>query len=823
MKTFRNLSILGLCGMLMLSPMSSAQIGNISASRNRTQVLVVDTFTGLWRSPSGEKIPDGAHERFQGVYTNEGNIQVLKGRDRLISTAPVDATVNMLGYYENAAGTTKKLIVKESNDLVTYTIGYGTRTVISASADSLTDEATDWVQVGDTLYITSTTDGLRKWTGSGNEAAIGSVSAPSATDFSASTTAGGMTTGQPILVAASLATDSGAGVRIDANGVCTAVDELLFLTGLDLGGSNVTADSGTLEAAATSVDYKYKTVKYNSLLGIESEPSVSDTATLTGDDTFSWNATRCTACDSLTENGICDDQCCTAIENVSTTGAETATSATSAADPGVPFDSYRYYRSTAGGEDYFLAFESKTFSGTVTDGRPDVTLRDALDTTIDTIAPPSLRYIEEYKGSLFVAENDEVRFSRTPVNHPLVADTDTYWLDTDFIHTGMNKPVTGLKSTGDSLLIFSANQVKEIVGFGAETFRLKNLLNGVGAVADETIESDSNGDIIFFAGTQGVFKLRTFQQPTTDISGEGVESRKFTLIKISGPMLNDVFRGDDGQIDLDPTDYSSSHAYYDLDNDLYFLYIDQHNFIFNNRDDTWSYQPASQFTHSLYRRSGGELGQGVVIDNLGYAFNNWLGYENGIESGTVTGNPTSGTSTTLTDTGATFNTTGDGLTGLWVAKDDSSTVEYRQITSNTATVLTTAAWTTAPATSDTYYIAYIPIEIDTKIYTALGRPPAIVDTRQLWLLYELSTVAQTVDIYSWENKSAIPSNARSKATDSRTGGDLTLNGIIKFSTPMRDEWIQWGFRAWTYNTSNTIDPPFNVISYAWRATEEEPK
>jgi len=40
---------------------------------------------------------------------------------------------------------------------------------------------------------------------------------------------------------------------------------------------------------------------------------------------------------------------------------------------------------------------------------------------------------------------------------------------------------------------------------------------------------------------------------------------------------------------------------------------------------------------------------------------------------------------------------------------------------------------------------------------------------------------------------------------------------------MRDEWIQWGLRAQTYNTSNTINPPLSITSYAWRAEEEAPK
>ena len=62
--------------------------------------MTIDQFKGLERSPNADKIEDGAHSRFNDAFIKDGNIQVVKGRDRLNSTVNVDKTVNMLCYYE---------------------------------------------------------------------------------------------------------------------------------------------------------------------------------------------------------------------------------------------------------------------------------------------------------------------------------------------------------------------------------------------------------------------------------------------------------------------------------------------------------------------------------------------------------------------------------------------------------------------------------------------------------------------------------------------------------------------------------------------------
>lgn len=80
----------------------------------------------------------------------------------------------------------------------------------------------------------------------------------------------------------------------------------------------------------------------------------------------------------------------------------------------------------------------------------------------------------------------------------------------------------------------------------------------------------------------------------------------------------------------------------------------------------------------------------------------------GPQSGTATGTLTARTATTLTDSGAAFNTTGDGLIGQVVTVRHSATsYESRVITANTATELTVATWTSTPAVGARYFVGSI--------------------------------------------------------------------------------------------------------------------
>lgn len=79
----------------------------------------------------------------------------------------------------------------------------------------------------------------------------------------------------------------------------------------------------------------------------------------------------------------------------------------------------------------------------------------------------------------------------------------------------------------------------------------------------------------------------------------------------------------------------------------------------------------------------------------------------GVTSGTEAGTATGGTATTLVDSGAAFRTTGDGLTDLSATiQTGTGTYESQEISSNTGTELTTSTWTTTPSTQS-YWVGAI--------------------------------------------------------------------------------------------------------------------
>lgn len=768
------------------------------------ETIRIDKFKGLQRNPKADRIEDGAHDRFDNVYLRYGNVDVVKGRDRLNTTAHADTVVNGSWYYENAAGTTKKIVVAESDELVTYDTDGTNRTQIAGPA--LTNEHWTATRAGDTLYLTSTTNGIYKWAGTGSATAVGSVSASSSVDFSATTGNGGLTSGLPSIVNHEISIDTGRFWRgTTGTGACVAGETYVTDDTEDNTACGSLSASFTKTCATTSI-YSYKITKFSTTTGIESEASTLDTATLTGANTvnvtgrncyLSWSDSGCTT----GTNTRCGDTV------INITGQQTRTTGTIAAAPSAPFDKYLIYRTVAGGSDFFLLGVADPGT-TYTDGKPDVVLGRPLDTTIHTIAPPAFPLIEEYKGVLFVAENNIIKFNHTAVD--LVADADTYWLDTDELQVNGN--ITALKKASDSLIIFTDKDIYQLTGFGASSFRLIPLVSGIGSVNQDTIELDTNGDLIFFSGTSGVYKLTIGSQQTDNLTGAIVDRARAGLVKVSGPFLDNVFRGEDSDLVLSPTNYAASHSYYDSDNDYYFLYIGTHCLMFDATSSTWSHIPATSMLSSVWRKSPNAAGVGVLIDNLGFFFNNWAGYENGIQSGTVTGLATSSTNSTITCSGCTFNTTGDGLKGLWIYLANSPG-EYHQVASNTATVITiTDTWSTNPIISDNFYVAYIVAKWRTKQYSFI-RPPEESKLTIFYVNHNLADSSQPLDIFSFQEK--ITNEVNEQTIDL---SDRLVNSI---NTRMRSAWMQWSFRSYVYNISNTINPPIDIVSYAVEAEQEQ--
>lgn len=150
-----------------------------------------------------------------------------------------------------------------------------------------------------------------------------------------------------------------------------------------------------------------------------------------------------------------------------------------------------------------------------------------------------------------------------------------------------------------------------------------------------------------------------------------------------------------------------------------------------NPFDTYALWVAEDSTHLISIRMGGYAGQ---------AFNWWVGANDGVPSGSSHGTITSTTNTTLTDSAATFLTTGGKLIERYVyaVSSDRRTVQRRRIIANTATVLTiSAAWDTNPNSTYTYVVGGIDFQLDTPwMLSAAG----FVKKRFEFLLSETSSL-----------------------------------------------------------------------------------
>lgn len=785
------------CLMLVCSQVFGAQLTSITQ------------FRGLERDPGENKISDGAHARFNNVYINDGNIQVVKGKQKLNTTATSDTTFNGWTYYENGAGTVKKIIVRESDEVVSYDVDWTNRTQIQGS---LTDEKAHFKQIGDRLYMTSSTDGIYIWDGSSTMSALSGVSAPSSVNFSESTSViGGMTPGPSAIVGA-IPVNGGAAYTLVGGSTCTKIDNLYgYLETYHLKDEATTSGlSGSYFSLIERGDsiYKYKITKYSTTTGLESEPSDADTATLGGNDKLTTILSSPTA--YFVSAACSASSAAYASIEMIYSGASTSTSGTLASAPTGLFDTYRIYRTVAYGEDFFLQGEQDT--GAYADKTPDEALGDPLDTTIDTISPPSFKYISGFKGALWVAEGTTIRRTHVPVNQ--ITDADTYWRELDKLETGNTKSITGMETAGNNLYVFSDDKVQIISGFGLNSLRFRDFLHNVGAVNQEVIEVTNQGNVIFFDRENGVYEIQVSEQRADELVGSLDQEGDSKVSRISSPYLNDVFQGLDEDIQLSFSDYENSHAYFDNDNDKYHLFIGNYEFIYGTVTKAWSVKTNNPMIGSLYIDSPGAIGKSLVIDDLGFTWNNWKGYSNGVPSGTVTGNPTSSTSTTLTDSGASFYITDDGLAGVWVSVISSSGVKQsRRITSNTGTALTiSTAWDTNPDSTYTYYVGAIEVDVKTKQY--MQNIPKEYEGTAFTIVNEDPgfSVPVTFEIYKDNNVAY---------EDKNSTFDLNDGIVNKWVAGARGQWVQWRMISYINNYSDSINPPFNIYGYAFRGTPRE--
>ena len=208
---------------------------------------------------------------------------------------------------------------------------------------------------------------------------------------------------------------------------------------------------------------------------------------------------------------------------------------------------------------------------------------------------------------------------------------------------------------------------------------------------------------------------------------------------------------------------------------------------------------------------------------------------------TIKGTATAGSSTSVTDSGAAFETVGDGCDGapITIVRAADNSAETQQIVSNTATVLTTTTFTgTAPTSGDTYILGTIP----TKWRTArldMGQPTIRKKIKGIWvwIVYDANAVDLKLKaFYDGNSQPETYDHTLSEDGVTHTSGDdaavIDPGATDANSANIHRHWIECPGDKWVQDVQfefSSIDSgaPWKIIkasvSFDWENAPDEDK
>ena len=256
-----------------------------------------------------------------------------------------------------------------------------------------------------------------------------------------------------------------------------------------------------------------------------------------------------------------------------------------------------------------------------------------------------------------------------------------------------NLRLTGLIAHMDTLYMFTEDEIWGMrVSNRAEPTYPQLVHKGLGNVSESASQ---------FAPVDGELYFMSIRGPARFTPGSGVE--------LIGQQL-----GLDFTANMNPAQLALVAVGHEPKADSIWYAVPQANSTENDRVFAFHRPTATwwQFDHmhiAAFLKDQNGDGKPALFSASGkFVVEEWVGTRDGVSSD-FEGNPTAGTTTTLTDSGASFTTTGSGLAERYVHvfKSDGTLRFSAQITSNTATVLTIPTQSTAPTTGDTYYLGSV--------------------------------------------------------------------------------------------------------------------
>lgn len=319
--------------------------------------------------------------------------------------------------------------------------------------------------------------------------------------------------------------------------------------------------------------------------------------------------------------------------------------------------------------------------------------------------PPAsgLKFPCWHQNRMFLADAGNIYYSNFKSNTPYPEAFDPN--NTQPINPNDGDTITALYSMWGKLYIFKRFSLWVLDGTDPNSWIVNLVSPNHGTDAMRTITA-AEGAMYWWAGTNGPVVF----------TGDGLP------VNIGKTFIQASIAADS----LAHTALTSGCAVTDEANETILWAVPDYNQTRNTRLVPFSYR-AKRFhaewwnpfdVYSMWVVEGGDYLKSVYLGNYsGQAFQWWAADDDGVPvSTTRTGTVTSATSTTLTASGATFATAGNGLKDRYVyaLNSDHTTIQRRRISSNTATVLTvSAAWDSNPNATFTYVVGGIDWQLDT--------------------------------------------------------------------------------------------------------------
>lgn len=273
----------------------------------------------------------------------------------------------------------------------------------------------------------------------------------------------------------------------------------------------------------------------------------------------------------------------------------------------------------------------------------------------------------------------------------------------DIIEGKANDRISGIGVIGDAFFVTKFHSVHILEG-SSPPYANNKISDVIGCSSHRTIFQDESGKSFWLAGEAGIASTDGFK------------------VDIISPGIIDLFNGRHA-LAFEPTMFSEAHAVYDTQEKLAYFFLASEGSSVNNcvlildksnPDATkwkWYYWTGIEAACSTITYDDNGVGTILIGDYDGFLSELNVGYVDCLTAAaallTISGTPTAQGASTLTDSTATFYTTGSKLSGVPVILVNTLTgaFEIHTISTNTGTQITIEdTWSETPTVNHRYYI-----------------------------------------------------------------------------------------------------------------------